>query len=81
VPEMSLILVSNRRMENLVPQQIQVLPHLLAVLHRGAEGLLDKNVVWFAVGDDVHEYLVVCHVRRRHDYGIAEPAVQQLPVV
>jgi hypothetical protein len=42
-----------------------VLPYLLAVPQRGAEGLLDKNAVWFAVGDDVHEYLVVRHVRRQ----------------
>jgi len=55
-------------------------PHLLAVLHRGAHGFLDEDVVRPAVADDVHEYLVVGHVRGRHDDGVAEPAVQQLAV-
>ena len=50
------------------------------MLHRGAQGLLDEDVVPLVVADDVHEYLVVGHVRGRHDDGVAEPAVQQLAV-
>ena len=50
------------------------------MLHRGAQGLLDEDVVRLVVADDVHEYLVVGHVRRRHDDGVTEPAVQQLAV-
>jgi len=49
-------------------------------MHSGAQGLLDKDVVRFAVADDVHEYLVVGHVWGRYDDGVTEPAVQQLAV-
>lgn len=56
------------------------LTNLLAVLHSGAQRLLDKDVVRFAVADDVHEYLIVGHVWGRYDDGVTEPAVKQLAV-
>lgn len=60
--------------------QSTVLTDLLAVLHSGAQGLLDKDVLRFTMADDVHEYLVVGHVWGRYDDGVTEPAVQQLAV-